>query len=372
MHGCATSWNNGNKEESGLRESKLGKELSFNENTDSKRCSLMLIYSTAALAIGFGLDLLFGDPHGFPHIVVAMGKLISGLEKVMRKCLPKTDRGEWMGGLLLVIVILVICTGLPLFILLLTYQYSPWLGLTVEALIIYQLLAAKSLQKESSKVYEGLIADNICGARQALSMIVGRDTKNLDEEGITKAAVETVAENTSDGVIAPLFYIMIGGAVLGCLYKAVNTMDSMVGYKNSKYIYFGRAAARLDDVVNFVPARLAAWLMIAAAFLCGLDGKNAKHIYLRDRRNHESPNSAQTEAVMAGALGVRLAGDAYYFGKLHAKPFIGDALRVGEPEDISRANRLMYATTFLMFILSIIVRVLFVGGGTVAGLYPWW
>lgn len=332
---------------------------------------LMLVYSLAALIIGFGLDLLFGDPHGFPHIVVGMGKLISGLEKVLRRCFPKTERGELIGGFLLVMATVAVCAGLPLFLLLLAYQYSPWMGMAVEALLIYQLLAAKSLRKESSKVYEWLIAGDIHCARQALSMIVGRDTENLDEEGITKAAVETVAENTSDGVIAPLLYIMAGGAVLGCLYKVVNTMDSMVGYKNSKYIHFGRAAARLDDAVNFVPARLAARLMIAAAFFCGMDAENAKRIYLRDRRNHASPNSAQTEAVMAGALGVRLAGGAYYFGKLHEKPYIGDAQRVIEPGDIVRADRLMYVTTFLMFILSILIRILFLGGGILAGLYSW-
>jgi adenosylcobinamide-phosphate synthase len=332
----------------------------------------MLTYSLAAFAIGFGLDLLFGDPHGFPHIVVSMGKLISGLERVLRRCLPKTDCGERRGGLLLVIFMLAICTGLPLFILILAYKYSSWLGMALEALLIYQLLAAKSLRKESSKVYEHLIASDIGNARQALSMIVGRDTEKLDEEGITKAVVETVAENTSDGVIAPLLYITMGGAVLGCLYKAVNTMDSMVGYKSSKYINFGRAAARLDDALNFVPARLAAQLMIAATYICGMDVENAKRVYLRDRRNHASPNSAQTEAVVAGALGVQLAGDAHYFGKLHTKPFIGDGLRAIEPEDIPRTNRLMYTATFLMLIFSILVRIIFVGGGVLAGLYPWW
>jgi adenosylcobinamide-phosphate synthase len=332
----------------------------------------MLIYSLAGFAIAFGLDLLFGDPHGFPHIVVGMGKLISGLEKALRRCLPKTNRGERRGGLLLVILMLAICTGLPLFILLLAYRYSPWLGMALEALLIYQQLAAKSLRKESSKVYERLIAGDIGKAKHELSMIVGRDTEKLDEEGITKAVVETVAENTSDGVIAPLLYITVGGAVLGCLYKAVNTMDSMVGYKNSKYINFGRVAARLDDAFNFVPARLAAQLMIAATYICGMDVENAKRVYLRDRRNHASPNSAHTEAVVAGALGVQLAGDARYFGKMYTKPFIGDALRVIEPEDILRTNHLMYVAAFLMFIFSILVRILFLGGGILAGLYPWW
>lgn len=332
----------------------------------------MSVYSITALAIGFGLDLLFGDPHRLPHITVGMGKLISGLEKTLRKRLPETERGERTGSLLLVIAASVICSGLPLALLLLARHYSPWLGMTVEALLIYQLLAAKSLRRESMKVYQGLIAGDMHAARRALSMIVGRDTENLDREGITKAAVETVAENTCDGVIAPLFYIMAGGAVLGCLYKAINTMDSMVGYRNSRYIHFGRAAARLDDAVNYVPARVAARLMLAATYVCGLDTKNAKRIYLRDRRNHASPNSAQTESVMAGALNVRLAGDASYGGELHTKPYIGDALRDIEPEDILRANRLMYATALLTFILSLAVRILFAGGGNLAGIYSRW
>jgi len=332
----------------------------------------MLVFSLAALIAGFGLDLLFGDPNGFPHIVVGMGKLISGLEKALRKCLPKTERGEMTGGLLLVILMILVSVLSLLFILLIACQYSLWLGMAAETLFIYQLLAAKSLRKESSKVYEWLIAGDIHRARQALSMIVGRNTENLDEEGIIKATVETVAENTTDGVIAPLLYIMAGGAVLGCLYKVVNTMDSMIGYMNKKYIHFGRAAARLDDAFNFLPARIAARLMIAAAFLCGLDGENAKRIYLRDRRNHASPNSAHTEAVMAGALGVRLAGDACYSGILHVKPYIGDARRAIEPEDIFRANRLMYVTTYLMFALSIVFRILLLGGGILAGLYSWW
>ena len=183
------------------------------------------------------------------------------------------------------------------------------------------------------------------------SMIVGRDTEKLTEEGVTKAAVETVAENTSDGVTAPLIYLLIGGAPLGFLYKAVNTMDSMLGYKNDRYLYFGRIPAKMDDVFNYIPARVTAILMTAAAFLTGLDGKNAWKIYRRDRKKHASPNAAQTESVCAGALGVRLAGDAVYFGKVYKKEFIGDALRRIEPEDIIRTGRLMYATEILTFIL---------------------
>ena len=182
--------------------------------------------------------------------------------------------------------------------------------------------------------------------------VVGRDTALLNEEGVAKAAIETVAENTSDGVIAPMIYTAIGGPVLGFFYKAVNTMDSMVGYKNDRYLYFGRAAARLDDLVNYIPSRISAYLMIVAAYFLGSDfsGRRAFKIYQRDNRNHASPNSAQTEAACAGALGIRLAGDASYFGKLVKKPFIGDAVRPVEYEDIRRVNRLMYGTAWLCFL----------------------
>ena len=193
----------------------------------------------------------------------------------------------------------------------------------IESFFCYQILAVKSLKVESDRVYRALKEEGLISGRKAVSMIVGRDTKELSEEGVTKAAVETVAENTSDGVIAPLFYMVIGGAVLGFAYKAVNTMDSMIGYKNDKYRYFGTAAARLDDAANFLPSRLAALLMIAASFLLGMDGPGAFRIYCRDRKNHKSPNAAQTESVMAGALGVELAGNAWYFGKLYEKPTIG-------------------------------------------------
>lgn len=197
------------------------------------------------------------------------------------------------------------------------------------------------------KVYRCLKYQTLEEARKAVSMIVGRDTQSLTETGVTKAAVETVAESTSDGIIAPMFYMAIGGVPLMFLYKAINTMDSMLGYKNEKYLYFGRCAAKLDDAANFIPARISGCLMVAAAFLCGLDGKNAWKMFRRDRRNHASPNSAHTESAMAGALNVQLAGDAWYFGKLYKKPFIGDDIRPIECEDICRADRLMYGTAIL-------------------------
>ncbi|MBE5865055.1 MAG: cobalamin biosynthesis protein CobD [Lachnospiraceae bacterium] len=221
----------------------------------------------------------------------------------------------------------------------------------------FQILATKSLRVESMRVYKCLKQEDLEAARQAVSMIVGRDTATLDEVGVAKAAIETVAENTSDGVIAPMLYTALGGPVLGFLYKAVNTMDSMIGYKNDKYLYFGRAAAKLDDIVNFIPARISAYLMIFSAFMSGkcFDGRNAFKIYKRDNRKHASPNSAQTEAVCAGALRIQLAGDASYFGKIVKKPYIGDAYRKVESEDIKRANRLMYLTAWLGELLCLLL-----------------
>src|SRR5699024_619925 len=276
-----------------------------------------------ALLIGFCLDLLLGDPHWAPHPVRAIGALISGLEKVLRKLFPKSHGGELAGGVVLVLLTLLIPTVLTVLLLWGCWLISPWLALGVESVVSYQLLATKSLAVESRKVYDALKTGDLDKARYAVSMIVGRDTDRLDEAGVTRAAVETVAENASDGVIAPLIFLAIGGAPLGMFYKAANTMDSMVGYKNDKYLYFGWAAARWDDVLNFIPARLSGVLMCLAAWLCGLDGKEAWRIFRRDRKNHKSPNSAHTEAACAGALGVQLAGSNYYFGKLVEKPTIG-------------------------------------------------
>ena len=230
----------------------------------------------------------------------------------------------------------------------------------LEVLMCYQLLATRALRDESMKVYEKLKENDLEGSRYAVSMIVGRDTKNLDDIGVTKAAVETVAENTSDGILAPMLFMVIGGPVLGFFYKAVNTMDSMVGYKNEKYLYFGRAAAKFDDILNYIPARISAWMMIFSCLFSGLDAKEAYRIYKRDRYNHASPNSAQTEAVMAGALHIQLAGDAWYFGKLYKKKTIGDAVRAVEYEDIRRANRLLYVTSFFTILLFGALRLLLI------------
>lgn len=308
------------------------------------------------LPLGFVLDLCFGDPHWMPHPVRAIGWLIARLEKTLRAVFPKTEHGELAGGICLAVLVPLLSCGAAYLLLWGAYAVHPWLWFALETLLCYQLLAAKSLRVESMKVYRRLCAHDLPGARKAVSMIVGRDTQSLTEEGVTKAAVETVAENTSDGEVAPLLFLALGGAPLGLFYKAVNTMDSMVGYKNERYLYFGRAAAKLDDVLNWIPARLSALLMIVSAFLLGMDGRNAARIYRRDRRKQASPNSAQTEAACAGALRVELAGDAYYFGKLHHKPALGDALRPVCPQDIPRANRLLYATSFWTLALGLGIR----------------
>ena len=308
---------------------------------------------------GFVLDALFGDPAWLPHPVVYMGKAISRLEKFLRPRLPKTPQGELLGG-----AIVAFC--LPVGTFLLTglvcwgaARLHPLLGLAVQMFWCGQALAARGLVQESTNVYKELKKPDLPGARKAVSRIVGRDTAELTAEGVTKAAVETVAENASDGVIAPLLSMLIGGAPLALTYKAINTMDSMLGYKNEKYLYFGRVPAKLDDVANYIPSRLAGLLWVAAAAFTHNDAKGAWKIWRRDRRNHASPNSAQTESACAGALGVQLAGPAYYFGEYYAKPTIGDALRPVEPEDILRANRMMYVASSFALAWGCALRALF-------------
>ena len=312
--------------------------------------------------IGMILDWIFGDPVWLYHPVRIIGKWISFLEKILRKFAGDQEGNEKKlliaGGILWILVILS-SAAVPMGILYLAEKFSPCAAFVLECFWCYQLLAARSLGKESKKVYKKLIQDDLSGARLAVSMIVGRDTENLTVEGVTKAAVETVAENTNDGVIAPLIYMLIGGPILGFVYKAVNTMDSMLGYKNEKYLYFGRVAAKMDDVAGFIPARISALLMILASCLLGMDGKNALWIWKRDRRKHASPNAAQTEAVCAGALQVQLAGDAWYFGKKHEKDTIGDPIREIEPRDILRSEKLMIGTEVLTFLLFGGIRLFF-------------
>ncbi len=295
-----------------------------------------------AIPCGFALDLLLADPDWMPHPVVYMGRAISALEDFVRPRLPETPEGELLGGAVLAAALPAGTLAITSGVCALARNIHPAAGYAVETLWCWQALALKGLAVESGRVRDELERGDLPAARKAVARIVGRDTQELTAGGVTKAAVETVAENFSDGVAAPLFYMLIGGAPLALTYKAVNTMDSMVGYKNDRYLYFGRAAARLDDAVNVIPSRLAALCWVGAAFLTGQDGKNAWKIWRRDRRNHASPNSAQTEAACAGALRVQLAGPASYFGRVVDKPTIGDPDRAVEPEDITRANRMLY------------------------------
>ena len=310
-----------------------------------------MVWSLYALCIGFCIDLIVGDPHGFPHPVVGIGRLISLLERLFRRRLPKTKGGEIAAGACIWVLTVLISAGLPAALLYGAQKLSVWLRLALESVMCWQILATKSLRDESMKVFSALRGGTLDEARQAVSMIVGRDTAQLDEKGVARAAVETVAENTSDGVIAPLLFLALGGAPLGFFYKAVNTMDSMLGYVEMPYKNIGLIPAKLDDVFNFIPARLSAFLMLAAGALLRLDVKNGWRIFRRDRCRHASPNSAQTESVCAGLLGLRLAGDAWYHGVLHRKAFIGDAVREIETDDIPRACRLMTVTALLALVL---------------------
>lgn len=309
------------------------------------------MYHLTALLLGFFIDLLLGDPHGIPHPVVWIGKLISAVEKLVRRIFPKTVRGENLAGGVLWIIVAGVSTAVPALLLYAAYRLHPAAGLVLESIMCWQILATKALRDESMKVYAALKEGVPEDYRRAVSMIVGRDTAELDDKAVARAAVETVAENASDGVIAPMLFLALGGAPLGFFYKAANTMDSMLGYVEMPYKNIGLVPAKMDDVLNYIPARLSALLMLAAGALLRLDVKNGWRIWRRDRRNHASPNSAQTESVCAGLLGVRLAGDAYYHGVLHKKPYIGDALREIEYEDIPRAGRLLYAAAALSLLL---------------------
>ena len=313
-----------------------------------------------ALVLGFCIDLLLGDPHSSFHPVVLIGRLISAVEKAVRRIFPKTTRGENVAGAVLWVVVAAVSTAVPAGILWLAYRVNRFLGIGLESLMCWQILATKSLRDESMKVYRALLEGDPAKYRYAVSMIVGRDTAQLSDRAVARAAVETVAENTSDGIIAPMLFLAIGGAPLGFFYKAVNTMDSMLGYVEMPYKNIGLVPAKLDDVFNYIPARLSALLMLAAGALEGLDVRNGYRIWRRDRRNHASPNSAQTESVCAGLLGLQLAGDASYHGVLHKKPYIGDPLREIEYADIPRACRLLYGTAILALVLFAGIRLLIV------------
>ena len=297
------------------------------------------------------MDLIFGDPHWLPHPICLIGNMIGFLERNLRKLLAPNPTALLAGGALMVIIVLVVSFAVPYYILQLAETVSPWLRFGLETIMFYQIFATKCLRDESMKVFTALDNNDLADARVKLSWIVGRDTKNLSAEEVTKGAVETVAENTADGIIAPMLYMFLGGAPLAFLYKGINTMDSMVGYKNDKYLYFGRCAAKLDDLANLIPARIAGLVMIIAAFLVGLNGPGAWKIFWRDRYHHLSANSAMTESATAGALNIQLGGDHYYFGKLVHKETIGDDIRPVCPQDIMQANRLLYMTAVVSLIL---------------------
>ena len=319
----------------------------------------ILVLDTLAIPAGYVLDLLFGDPAGRFHPVCLIGRLVSALEKKLNRGTDAVRRKQSKGAILTVSVIFItglVTAGILAASLLPGGKTGRVLYLAIASLLCDSTLAVRDLQKESMQVAFALDR-GLPEARKALSRIVGRDTEDLDEAAVVRAAVETVAENTTDGVVSPLFYLILGGPAAAMIYKAVNTMDSMVGYKNERYLYFGRAAAKLDDVLNFIPARIAALLWIAAAGLCGEDMGGAWRIWRRDRLKHESPNSAQTESACAGSLQVALAGDAYYFGKLKKKPVIGDPVRKITPDDIRRADRMMMAVSGLALAAGMLLRV---------------
>ena len=385
---------------------------------------LFLLLFELSIIFGFLLDLLLADPEKLPHPVVIIGKGISFLEKHLRQIFPDTPEGRRAGGAVMAVLIPVTTFIVTAGLCILAWIIHPLVFFLLHTLWCWQAVAIRGLAKEAKNVYRCLTADGadeaqesenaadenaqtqadeaipisrLIAARKAVSRIVGRDTQALDAAGVTRAAVETVAENYSDGVIAPYFYMMFGGAPLALTYKSVNTMDSMVGYKNETYIDFGRVPAHLDDAAGYIPARLGAliWILAAATVTSGVRrrfaeissntavagasnlaaeeaGRNeveaaalksapvfgmkgAWRIWRRDNRNHASPNSAQTESACAGALGVQLAGPAYYFGEFYDKPTIGDALRPIEPEDILRTNRMLYAASLVTVLLCIAV-----------------
>ncbi len=316
--------------------------------------SLLLIFSIIVL------DLFIGDLEMFPHPVRIFGRIIVEAEDWLRSRFSLTPEGEFRAGLILAIALpalTFISTGL---IMLLLYEYCLPLAVILQIFWGWQSIAIKDMIHESNGVHAKVMGGDLSGARAAVGRIVGRDTRDLGFDGVIKATVETVAESFSDGYFAPLFYFAIGGAPLSLTYKAINTMDSMIGYRNKQYEYFGKAAAKLDDVANYIPSRISAFLLLGAAGILGYDEKNAYRIWLRDRKNSPSPNSGQTESVMAGALHVRLLGPAYYFGEYHDKPYIGEDIRPVEAYDIKRANNMFVVGALIGMIIAVIIRVIIV------------
>lgn len=307
------------------------------------------------LTIGFLLDLLIGDPQNPFHPIRLIGHLCSRIESIFRKVLKSYLK---IAGLLTWIFSVSIVYIVSYVILRLSFNLNYILGVVISGIMIYFTISAKALKVEGLKVVKYLLAEDIEGARKQLSYIVGRDTRCLNKEGILKAVVETIAENMSDGVVAPIFYAGLFGAPFAFAYKAVNTMDSMFGYKNDKYIDFGFFPAKLDDVFNFIPARLTGYLIVITAFILRMDYKNAYKIYCRDKKNHSSPNSAHPEAAVAGALGLKLGGANYYFGKLVEKPTIGDEINIIDIIDVYKTNNILYLVATLSYLISMLLTLI--------------
>lgn len=297
------------------------------------------------ITVGFILDLLIGDPHSWPHPVKLIGKVISwSVKQIERK--KRSARQKFLLGTLMwfgVILSTALISGAILYVA----DFYHWLYLVIGTYLAYTTISIKGLATEAHKIMKSLQKDDLVLARKQLSMIVGRDTNELNEDEITKATIETIAENINDGVIAPLFFLMIGGPVLGMVYKAVNTLDSMVGYQNQRFADLGKTSALLDDVIGFIPARLTWVLMIITSFILRLDHHNAVKVGLRDHLKHNSPNSAYPESVIAGALDLQLGGPHYYFGKVVNKPFIGLATeKTATNQDIFKTIQVLYVTSF--------------------------
>lgn len=312
---------------------------------------------TLAVILGFILDAIFGDPASLYHPVILIGKIITQMEKITRRIFPGTKKGEIAAGAITSVTVLILSFGVPFMVLYCVSKVNIYAAFIIQVFWCFQIPAGKSLKREAMRIYRFIKAGDIKNARKYLGWIVGRDTENLEFKAIEKAVIETVAENTADGVTAPLFYMLIGGAPLGFLYKGVNTLDSMVAYRNEKYINFGLVSAKIDDLFNWIPARITGIAMIIVSPLIGLDGKNAARIFKRDRRNHKSPNSAMTEAPCAGALDIELAGDAFYFGELYKKKTIGDPIKPVDAEDIKKATKLMTASSILLLVLFSALRI---------------
>lgn len=305
------------------------------------------------LTIGFILDLLIGDPNNPFHPVRGIGLLVSKLETIFRKLLKNSLK---IAGLIVWMITIILTFAITYGIIFVCMKINKYLGIIVQGIIIYFCISAKGLVVEGYKVIKYLNEGNIEKSRKQLSYIVGRDTESLDSKGITRAVIETIAENMSDGVIAPILFAGVFGAAGSMAYKAVNTMDSMFGYKNEKYIKFGYFPAKLDDLFNYIPARVTGILIIISSFFLKRDYKNSFKIYKRDRYNHTSPNSAHPEAAMAGALDIQLGGANYYFGKIVEKPVIGDKIKEIEINDVKKTAEILYLSAVMGFILMVIIK----------------